>query len=317
MDPTELDAGAEPDAMTADETAFFESGGEKEIPSPETPAVIEKPVEDNAAQAEIEGAGKAKTVPHATFHAEREEHKKTKAELAELRDFRATMEERMRWFDAAQQQPQKDDTPPDPNVDIFAALKWTQEKLAATEKVQDETRQEQQQREQAQQAEKQVWEYWQADAASYTQENPDFGNAAKWLSDYRDKQLSAYSAVDQRFANPQARNAQIETELKGIIIQAAQQRKSPAQLVYEIAKGNGYAAKAPGAVNDEARQSMADQIDKLDKAQSANRTVGAVSGNAGGDEMTAEALVNMPEAEFSAWSSNPKNAAKFRQLMGG
>jgi hypothetical protein len=131
-------------------------------------------------------------VPHETFHAEREEHKKTKAELSELREFSAAMDERMRWFEAAQQQPQKDDTPPDPNVDVFAALKWTQDKLleqqtaatrpaaAGTADPENEQRQEQQ-----------VWTYWQQDAANYTKENPDFGNAAKWLSDYRDKQLSA------------------------------------------------------------------------------------------------------------------------------
>lgn len=311
----EKEAGGEPDAMTADEAAFFESGGEKQIPSTEAP-VVEKPVEDQTAQAEIEGAGKAKTVPHATFHAEREEHKKTKAELAELREFRAAMDERMRWFEAAQQQqqPAKDDTPPDPNVDVFAALKWTQDKLLASEKTQNEALQQQQRQQQEQQAEQQVWTYWQQDAASYTKENPDFGNAAKWLSDYRDKQLTALSVADTRFATPQARNTQIETELKGIIIAAAQQRRSPAELVYEIAKGYGYqmkpaeAAAVAGGLNE--------RIEQLDKAQSANRTVGAAPGNAGGDEMTAEALANMPEQEFAVWMAKPENAAKFRKLMG-
>ena len=307
----EKEAGAEPDAMTADEAAFFESGGEKEIPSQEAPAVIEKPVEDLTAQAEIEGAGKAKMVPHQTFHAEREEHKKTKAELAELREFRAAMDERMRWFEAAQQQqPKQEDTPPDPNVDVFAALKWTQDKLLEQQKQATETQQQQRQREQEQQQEQQVWNYWQQDAATYTKENPDFGNAAKWLSDYRDKQLSALSIADSRFSTPQARNAQIETELKGIIIAAAQQRKSPAQLVYEIAKGYGYATKAP-----EPEGGLNARIDQLDKAQSANRTVGNAPGSAGGDEMTAEALANMPEQEFAVWMSKPENAAKFKKMM--
>lgn len=309
MDPTELESGAEPDAMTTEETAFFESGGEKEIPA--SPAAIEKPVEDQTAQAAIEGAAQVKTVPHATFHAEREEHKKTKAELSDLREFRAAMEERMRWFEAAQQQPQKDDTPPDPNVDVFAALKWTQDQLQGVQKQANESRQQQEQREQSQRAEKQVWDYWQADAATYTKENPDFGNAAKWLSDFRDKQLTAYSAVDQRFANPQARNAQIETELKGIVIQAAQQRKSPAQLVYEIAKGNGYTPKA------EADGGLNARIDQLDRAQGASRTVGAAPGNAGGDEMTPEALANMPEQEFAIWMGKPGNSAKFEKMMRG
>jgi hypothetical protein len=298
---------AEDDALTAEETAILESGGERDIPEPKPEA---KPTEDTTAQAAVEGSGKQKMVPHETFHAEREEHKKTKAELSELREFRAAMDERMRWFEAAQQQPQKDDTPPDPNVDVFAALKWTQDKLLEQQKQANESRQQADQRVAEQQAEQQVWTYWQSDAASYTKENPDFGNAAKWLSDYRDKQLSALSVADARFSTPQARNAQIETELKGIIIAAAQQRKSPAQLVYEIAKGYGYAAKAP-----EPEGGLNARIEQLDKAQTANRTVGNTSGNAGGDEMTAEALANMPEQEFAVWMGKPENAAKFRKLM--
>jgi hypothetical protein len=124
----ELEAGLESDVLTAEESAILESGGERDIPEPA--AVVEKaPAQDKEAQAAVEGAPKVKTVPHETFHAEREEHKKTKAELAELREFKAAMDERMRWFEAAQQQPAKDDTPPDPNVDVFAALKWTQDKL--------------------------------------------------------------------------------------------------------------------------------------------------------------------------------------------
>lgn len=313
MDPTEL-AGSEPDAMTADETAFFESGGEKEIPSEPKPEAEAAPVEDLTAQAEIEGAGKPKMVPHQTFHAEREEHKKTKAELAEMREFKAAMEERMRWFEAASQPQKEDDTPPDPNVDVFAALKWTQDQLNALKTQNQETQQKTEQERQAQQQEQQVWTYWQQDAATYTKENPDFGNAAKWLSDFRDKQLAALSTFDQRFASPQQRNAQIEAELKDIVIRAAQSKRSPAQLVYELAKGYGYQAKAADAADPAGGLNA--RIDQLDKAQGASRTVGAAPGNAGGDEITAEALANMPEAEFTVWMAKPENAAKFRKLMG-
>lgn len=308
----ELEAGLESDVLTAEESAILESGGERDIPEPA--AVVEKaPAQDKEAQAAVEGAPKVKTVPHETFHAEREEHKKTKAELSELREFKAAMDERWRWVQAAQeqqQQPAKDDTPPDPNVDVFAALKWTQDKLLKQEQSSNETRQQQEQRENEQRQEQQVWTYWQQDAANYTKENPDFGNAASWLSEYRDKQLSALSVADSRFSTPQARNAQIETELKGIIIQAAQQRKSPAQLVYEIAKGYGYAAKPA-----EPEGGLNARIDQLEKAQTANRSVGAAPGSSGGDEMTAEALANMPEQEFAVWLSKAENAAKFRKMM--
>lgn len=315
--------------LSASETAFFESGGETEIvETPEAPEVVteqpEKVETAETAEPVVEQARDEKgkfvpQVPHSVFHAEREEHKRTKSELQTIKERQAVLEDRWNTLLKATAAPEvQEETPPDPNVDVFAALKWTQDKLLEQQKSAQETRQQQEQREQAQQQEQQVWTYWQQDAATYTKENPDFGNAAKWLSDYRDKQLTAYSAVDQRFSSPQARNAQIELELKDIIIRGAQSGRSPASIVYEIAKGYGYTKPAETTETvDPANVELSEKLTTIDKAMAQSKTLGQAAGRAGGDALSAEAIASMPEREFEAWMKTPANAARFRTLMGG
>lgn len=315
--------------LTEAEQAYFDSEGETSFETEaETTAeaaapaeTVEKDGEAEAEAAEAEGKGerdeKGRFVNYGALHAERTKRQQLEQEVGGLKQFKAAMEERMRWFEAATQQPQQDDTPPDPNVDVFAALKWTQDKLLEQQKSAQETREQQERQTQEQQAEQQVWSYWQQDAASYTKENPDFGNAAKWLSDYRDKQLTAYSAVDQRFASPQARNAQIETELKDIVIRGAQAGRSPASIVYEIAKGYGYTTKPPETV-DPGKMELPEKLRNVDKAQQGSRTVGQASGGrSGGDEVSIDSLAAMPQNEFNEWMKVPANEARFKKMMGG
>jgi hypothetical protein len=247
MDPNELDAGIEPDALTAEETAILESGGERDIPEPAPIALKRRQTRKRKPPSK---ALPSKTVPHETFHAEREEHKKTKAELSELREFR------LPWTSAcAGSRPPSNSQPEGrhaarsqcgcvrrPEMDAGQA--------ARTAEVRNETRQQQEQREERAAPGTAGLDLLAAGRGQLHQGEPRLRQCGQWLSDYRDKQLSALSNADSRFSTPQARNAQIETELKGIIIQAAQQRKSPAQLVYEIAKGYGYAAKPDGALNE-------------------------------------------------------------------
>lgn len=311
--------------LTASESAFFESGGETPIvDTPETPEVgtptVETPETAETAEPVVEQARdeKGKFIPHAVFHAEREEHKRTKSELQTIKERQAVLEDRWNTLLKATAAPEVEDTPPDPNVDIFEALRWTQAKADRLEKQANEVKQQQEQQAQAQQQEQQVWTYWQQDAATYTKENPDFGNAAKWLSDYRDKQLTAYSAVDQRFASPQARNAQIEAELKDIVIRGAQSGRSPASIVYEIAKGYGYTTKpAEAETVDPANVELSEKLTTIDKAMAQSKTLGQAAGRAGGDALSAEAIASMPEREFEAWMKTPANAARFKTLMGG
>ena len=316
----------ESDALTADEQAFFESGGEKEVAAEtETTETVEKSAEtEEETKQQQERDEKGKFVPHGALHAEREEHKKTRSELQELKEFRAQMEERMRWFDAASQQQQKkpEDEDPEPNreEDIFAHNAWLARKVQKLEQSAAQEANERAQANEATQQEQQIWSYWEQDSTSYAQSNPDFKNAASWLADHRDKQLQAISIFQPEFATKSARDKQIDAELKQIVITAAQSKRSAAEICYELAKGYGYTPEQAAAAAEAATgqdNGLTEKLKRLESAQNASKTVGQASGSAGGDEVTAESIANMSEDEFNRWVSVPENATRFNKLMGG
>lgn len=327
--------------LSPEETAFFESGGETEV-TEVTPETIETDAADAGASEEgakqtdkptkdaektdvgkkdkdaAEGADdkKSPTVPHAVFHAEREDHKKTKAQLDELRAFKAVMEERWNAVQTQEQQKQQKDADPEPNIeeDFIGHQAWLGRQFKALNEAQARQAEQVQQQTQAQQADQAVWDHWNQETARYQGENPDFQNAAKWLAETRNQQLAAIGNIDQRMSSQRARDQQINAELKQIIIAAAQQGRSPAEVVYQFAQSYGY--KPQGAENkDETAEETAARLKALEEAQNGSRTVGQAAGKAGGDEVSPESLAAMSESEFAAWMAAPGNERKFRQMM--
>lgn len=310
-----------PDTFTPDEAAFFESRGEKEIPaevSTESPAVTT----DAPAAEEISGQirdEKGKFVPHQALHAEREEHKKTKAQLEEFGRKFAVSEDRWNTLLQLNKQEEKPAAaPPDPETDIFGYVKWQKDQLDGLQKTiseRDKATEEQNKQTQQEQA---IWGAWENGAKAYAAENTDFGNAAQWLSDYRMKQLEAIGIVDPRMSDPAARNQQINAELRDIIISARQQNANPAELVFKLAKGYGYTGKAEQAAETiDPNAALGEKIDQLGKAISQSKTMTATAGKAAAEPNSAEALLNMSDAEFGVWLKTPANAKLFKQMQGG
>lgn len=322
--------------LSPEETAFFESGGEAEIKEV-TPEVVETEdagteevkQPDKAAETaekhgkkgkaeteEVEDKGKSPTVPHAVFHAEREDHKKTKAQLDELRAFKAVMEERWNAIQTQEQQKQQKETDPEPNIeeDFIGHQAWLGRQFKALNEAQARQAEQVRQQQEAQQVDQTVWDYWNQDTARYAQENADFQNAAKWLAETRNAQLSAIGNIDQRMSTQRARDQQINAELKQIIVAAAQQGRSPAEVVYQFAQSYGYKPQGAAETKETADETAA-RLKALEAAQNGSRTVGQVAGKAGGDEATPESLVAMSESEFAAWMAAPGNERKFRQMM--
>ncbi len=322
--------------LSPEETAFYESGGEAEIKEV-TPEVVETEdagteevkQPDKAAETaekhgkkgkaeteEAEDKGKSPTVPHAVFHAEREDHKKTKAQLDELRAFKAVMEERWNAIQTQEQQKQQKETDPEPNIeeDFIGHQAWLGRQFKALNEAQARQAEQVRQQQEAQQVDQTVWDYWNQDTARYAQENGDFQNAAKWLAETRNAQLSAIGNIDQRMSTQRARDQQINAELKQIIVAAAQQGRSPAEVVYQFAQSYGYKPQGAAETKETADETAA-RLKALEAAQNGSRTVGQVAGKAGGDEATPESLVAMSESEFAAWMAVPGNERKFRQMM--
>jgi hypothetical protein len=318
------------EALTAEEQAFFESGGEK---SPETTETVETGTETLLANTEKveqteetqEGQqrdekGKfVKTIPFDVFHAEREEHKQTKQRLQELAEFKARMEERFNLAAAQQQaqQPKTEDDPePDPNVDIFAHQAWQKRQIDALKAKIEGREQAEQKRNEATQQEAEVWGFWEQSVTAVKNELPDFGDAAQWLSEARSKQLQAYAtAFDPSLNNPKAINQQIDAELRQMVITAKKNGTNPAKAVYDLAKSWGYTGPAPKQENGQLQ--LPEQLQRVAQAQTASRTIAQAPGKAGGDEITLETLDGMSQAELGAWLEVPANARRFQQLMGG
>lgn len=312
-----------PDEFTPEEQAFFESGGEKEIPSePAQEAKAEEPEQpetEEPAGEDRERDGKGRYVPHGALHAEREEHKKTRAELDQLRQYKAVMDDRWTTLQQMrQEQPEAhEEQAPDPNVDIFAAFNWQRKQLEALQTKINDGEVAQRQAAEESQREQQVWNYWKADAEQYSKTNADFNNAATWLADLRDKQLTALSAFDQRFSTKQGRDIQIDAELKDIVVKAAQAKMSPAEMIYQLAQGYGYQKAPPQTDPVPDKLEMPETLRKVEQGLQSSRTVGQASGKSGSDQLSPEAIANMPAPEFDAWIKVPANERYFNSIMGG
>lgn len=306
--------------LTASEAAYFESGGQTEIvndaPTPEPerqPVAVEQ-----SPEAVIEPGAepdKSKFVPHGALHAEREERKKLQAQLEEIKTRSAILEDRWNTILTARQPAQEEaKAPPNPEEDIFAYSKWQAEQLQALQqKIETREQQENQSRQQTEQ-EQALWNEWNQSVQSFAAQTPDFKDAAQFLSDTREKQLTALGRVDPRFQSAQARTQQINAELKSIVFAAKQQGISPAEMVYQISKDYGFAGAAQPAPEPHV---ISEKIEALDAAQNASRTLAASPGKQPGDALTAQAIADMSPAEFERWHSKPENQARFNQLMGG
>lgn len=308
--------------LTASEQAYFESGGttevvESEVTVTEPAAQVEAPQPGTTEQPELaaqERDEKGKFVPHGALHAEREEHKKTKAALEEIQRNQAVLNDRWNTLLAAnkQQEQPKEDTPPDPTEDIIGHLQWQAKQFEADKAERQKQTQEQQQREQATQQEQAIWSEWDSSVTQVKASIADFDDATGFLANLRDNQLKAFASVDPNFGNQQTRVAQINAELRQIILQAKQSGQDPAAVVYQLAQGYGYTnAKQPNP-----QQETIDKINMIDEAQRGSKTLAASNGTNTGDPLSAEAIAAMPAKEFDAWLKDPANERRFNALMG-
>lgn len=286
------------DSLSVDEQAYFDSRGES---APEG-------LEDNQAQAAVEGQHRPDPqVPLRAVTREREENRRLKGELDQLRTKQAVLEDRWNTMLAAQQPDEPE--PPDPEHDIFAAFRYQNEQLRAMQEREEYRQQAEYQAAERQHAEAQIWNFWERSRAEFAQTTPDFGDAATFLAEARDRQLQALGAIDQRMASKQGRDAQMNAELQKIIVGAAQRGLSPAQAVYELARAWGYGGAS-------ARGGAAGQIADLARAVNGEVSLSSASGRAGGGHKTAEDIAAMTADEFEAWFAKAGDRG-FKRVMQG
>jgi len=149
-----------------------------------------------------------------------------------------------------------------------------------------------------------LWQIWQESYEAGKNEIPDLEAAVRYLSQVRERHLTAMARIDARLSNPEMRAQQMRDDLRAIVAASVEARENPAKMIYELAHGFGYGT-----------HNAATRFDHLSEAQRAARTLAASGGREAGHPLSLETLANLGEAEFARWyEDNPHN---FRQMFGG
>jgi hypothetical protein len=326
-------ASATDHALTPAEQAYIESGGENaEALIAENAATNEgeaAPAVDPAADTKTETKSdpKAETEPVAddtaadlaasdpqrpppqrvSYHKFKRTEERARAAERELTDMRekfARGDERMRLLaEALTVTPPKDDTPPDPETDIFAFVRWqsrqmdrlanelrsTRGEIGATRETLEERH-----------AADALQSAYQRDAVAFARATPDFVHAYNHMLGTRAQMLEdqGYGAADVRGI--------LANEERGLVQRALQANKSPAEMIYAIAQRFGYrrpdgqapdgkSARSGGRQNG--KPSASELIETIRAGQGAGKTLSGAGGAA--SDLSVEALVNMSEADFN------------------
>jgi hypothetical protein len=311
------------------------------------PAVVPDPNADPFDDLEkVAKSGKTgRVIPEANFRIVSDKYKLTKNERDDLRkqleardvdiksareeaqkerEMRTRIDERLKLFNeviapAASEKPAKKEKP-DPEQDIFGYVKWLEENHA--EQIAELKGQVGQTAQTVQETNEdvQLRNAYQGDAVKFAQTSPDFAAAYQHVNKIRDAMLESIG-----YSDPEERNRIRLNEEKSLVTQALRSGKSPAATIYGVAKSLGYVkaapvadpvipAAVPGAAAPAAAPSVTDEIERIQKAQNASRSLSSGGGSAVG-AMTVETLANMSEADFEAYAR--KNPAVVKELMGG
>lgn len=292
--------------LAADEAAFFESGGEKAIPAGggegdggEAPSGEAK---------SVGGPPKNDHVPLATLLEEKKARKELASKLIEyekqIAEFKGKFEIIDRLKLGAGDQQKQPAGPPNPEEDIFGAVRHVGETVAQMQKRLDDQAKAAAEAEKTAHEQKIFVDKYRSDAEAFEAVNPDFKRAYNFLLNSRAEELRAIG-----YDTPQALHEALIADEMAIAQMAFQKGKSPAEMIYNLANQRGYKREAA------AKSAAADKLNNIERGQAANKSLSNAAGSSGDQEMTAEMLIAMPADEFEAWTA--KNPAKARRLFGG
>lgn len=256
---------------------------EKEQPSEEQPKEVESEPEAKVKE--------EKVVPLAALHEERSQRKELQRQLAEQRQLIEKANQRLEaLFNPPKQAP-------NPQEDAVGYLDHRLGQLSEQNK-QILEKEQQRESERAQQAVvTQLAQRVQLATEEFSKTAPDVREAGSYLNDIRARELMVLGMPE-----PQARAKAID-ELNVALMGWAHEGQNPAQVAYELAKVRGYQPKQA--------QSAEQKIAAQQKGTAAARSLGG-GGAVSAGKLTAEALANMSDEEFSKLTES-----QFRQAMGG
>lgn len=236
-------------------------------------------------------------VPHGALQEERARRQAAtaRAEAAEREyaDKMAKLEKRLELL--------ANPPPPVPKFedDPAAHLKHQTEAVRAEiEPLKEQLAQNRQQQEQAH-AEARLTQAVQAAEADFASKTPDYLDAISHMQRVADNNLQIMGVED-----PAQRAQIIRRDAMALAIRALQAGKSPAELAYQVAKNQGYTAKAAGV----------DKIANIQKGQAASPSMPSGGQRAPTETVGLAALEQMDDDEFNKLIDDPE---KWRKLMRG
>jgi hypothetical protein len=254
---------------------------------------------EEAAAPEKQPAKEERVVPLAALHEERNARKELQRQLNETRQQQAARDAVIERRLQALANPQQETQVPDKVDAPVDYLDHRLEQISAQQRAILEREQQRDQQSQQQAARQQLANTVIQQRVAFEREAPDLPDAAAHLHSVRVRQLSMLGVPEDRAAQ------QATAEMDNALLQWAYEGRNAAQTAYEFAKASGYAPKAPTA------QSPAEKIESQRRGTAAARSLGG-GGAPNAGKLTAEALANMSEEDFSKLTE-----AQFRQAMGG
>jgi len=308
-------------SLSADEEAFFSSGGESEIPggadagtdaggsTGEGEGGAVKPAgEPKPAAAD---AGKADHVPLATFLEEKKARKALNDKFQEterqLAEFRGKFEIINKLKLGGEVEPAAPTGPPSVQDDIFGAVNHVIETVAQMEKRTADEKAAKEASDKAAADQKTFVDKYKADASAFESKTPDFKPAYDFLLNSRAAELKAIG-----YDTPESLHQALVADEFAIAEMAFAKGKSPAEMIYALANQRGY-KKAMAADPDAG--AGAEKLATIERGQAAHKSLSATGGSSGDQDMTAQALIDMPAEDFEKWCN--ANPAKAKRLFGG
>ena len=262
-------------------------------PEPPPEAAPETPPAPPAELVEAEPAKPSvtKVVPLAALHEARNEAKELKEQLR-----RKSEEDAARYAALQQRLDQLQNPPPEkPTFEVDPA-NFLKDKVDTIEKTQAREEQEKN----LARLENEVSARLQNSEAAYAKDHADYNDAAKYLGDVIVKNLKTLGITD-----PVKHTAAFKQEVLKLTISALQTGREPAELVYEMAKNQGFTAPAKKDTG---------KIENIVKGQEAAKTLGS-GGRVDTGALTLDTLARMDDDEYTALVADEKKWKQLEKLM--
>lgn len=305
-------AQAPQDAPEPDAAPVIEADTQEAPEAVETPEKANDSEDDKPAPARDKSGKFTQQVPHKALHAERQEHKKTKASLDQERQTRELYAQRMdaliqkldlRLPEPVQAEKPKAELPNfadpatliDPDSDFIGALKQTQD---AQRQILEARRQEEQARGQQEYRQK-IAQTFRESMSIFEQQEPLFKQAVAHAVQVQHNVLRQHGIEDEV-----TRVQMIENDLVTMTEKALRERRNPAEILFGIAQAYGWQRPAAAPSQAQPTEELSSAAQKLQQVSRSMKAAGpslsSVPSTGGQIALTAAQIAAMSEDEFDA-----------------